>query len=166
MLSQRFAANVRDVDFEELTDQFLRARYATANGLQHDLYSAGAGFIQVLQLLTFVFGRDASVVLLDEPDAHLHSSMQRVVVEILEELAKSERLQIVLSTHSKEIINFVDPSRLILIETDQVHLAPAGDSVATIAALRSVGDIDNVDAFSLFKVGSVCSLKVARRRGF
>jgi len=159
VLRQRFEANVRDVDFEELTDQFLRALYATETGLQHDLYSAGAGFIQILQLLTFVFGRDASLVLLDEPDAHLHSSMQRVVVEILEELAKSQSLQIVLSTHSKEIINFVDPSRLILIDPDVAHLGPATDSVATIAALRSVGDIDNVDAFELVQSGKCLFLE-------
>lgn len=151
VLSLRFAADVRDVAFEELTDQFVSARYRSDRGITHDLYSAGAGFIQVLQLLTFVFSRDISVVLLDEPDAHLHSSMQRVVVEVLEELAKSDNLQVLLSTHSKEIINFVDPSRLIVLEPDVRVAGPAGDSVVTITALRAVGDVDNVDAFELVR---------------
>jgi ABC-type cobalamin/Fe3+-siderophores transport system ATPase subunit len=149
ILAERFSAHVQDIAFDELTDQFLKATYASQAGLQHDLYSAGSGFVQILQLLTLVFSRDASVVLLDEPDAHLHSSMQRIVVEVLEGIAKEENLQIVLSTHSKEIINFVDPSRLIVVEPGSRVARPASDSVVTISALRAVGDIDNVDAFEL-----------------
>jgi predicted ATPase len=151
ILAQRFSAHVGDVAFDELTDQFLRATYASEAGLHHDLYSAGSGFVQILQLLTLVLSRDASVMLLDEPDAHLHSSMQRVVVEVLEGIAKEENLQIILSTHSKEIINFVDPSRLIVVQPGSNSARPASDSVATITALRAVGDIDNVDAFELVR---------------
>src|SRR5205823_5668814 len=60
---------------------------------------------------------------------------------------------VILSTHSKEIINFVDPSRLIVIEPGAKRASPASDAVTTITALRSVGDIDNVDAFELVRNG-------------
>ncbi|EQD59275.1 SMC domain-containing protein, partial [mine drainage metagenome] len=43
------------------------------NGLtRYDIASGGSGFHQVLLLLCFFYARPASVLLLDEPDAHLH----------------------------------------------------------------------------------------------
>ncbi|HEV3021076.1 MAG TPA: AAA family ATPase, partial [Pirellulales bacterium] len=41
-------------------------------GPRFDIASAGSGFQQVLMLLTFLHTRPSSVLLLDEPDAHMH----------------------------------------------------------------------------------------------
>jgi energy-coupling factor transporter ATP-binding protein EcfA2 len=149
VLDERFGASLGAVEFDGEADQFVRVDY-TAASATHDLFSAGSGFLQVLQLLTYVLRRDASVVLLDEPDAHLHSHMQRLVIEVLEDLAGSAGFQVVLATHSKEIINFVDPSRLIFIDHGSTSVGP-GVSAGPVAILRALGDIDNVDAFTLFK---------------
>lgn len=151
VLSERFGGTVGDADFDGQLDQFVRGTYQADAGMEHDLYSSGAGFVQVLQMLTFIFAQDPSVVLLDEPDAHLHSSLQRVVIEILDDLSRSEGFQVLMATHSKEIINFVDPTRLILIEpgADSASLVTA--EVTPISVLKSLGAIDNVDAYSLVK---------------
>jgi hypothetical protein len=151
ILSERFAARLDKVSFDETLDQFVSAGYSDDSGARHDLYSAGAGFIQVVQLLAFVLTRESSVVLLDEPDAHLHSSLQRVVVEILEEIAADQNYQVVLATHSKEIINFVDPSRLIFVSDGAKSAEPASAEVTPITILQSLGAIDNVDAFALLR---------------
>lgn len=151
ILKARFSGQLASVDFDESLDQFVSTDYASANGSQHDLFSAGAGFVQIVQLLAFVLSGSSSIVLLDEPDAHLHSSLQRVVIEILDELADSESFQVVLATHSKEIINFVDPTRLILIEDGASVAEPVGDAVTPMTILRAMGDIDNVDAYALVK---------------
>jgi energy-coupling factor transporter ATP-binding protein EcfA2 len=151
ILHDRFGANLAALEFDEARDQFVSADYADGSGTQHDLYSAGAGFVQVTQLLAFILGRGTSIVLLDEPDAHLHSSLQRVVVEILDEVARQEGFQVVLATHSKEIINFVDPTRLILVESGAAAAAPVSDEVTPMAVLRSLGAIDNVDAYALVR---------------
>jgi ABC-type cobalamin/Fe3+-siderophores transport system ATPase subunit len=151
ILQARFNGQLAGVTFDEALDQFVSTDFASSKGAQHDLFSAGAGFVQVVQLLAFVLNGSASIVLLDEPDAHLHSSLQRVVIEILDELAASESFQVVLATHSKEIINFVDPTRLILIEDSSSTAEPVGDAVTPMTILRSMGDIDNVDAYSFVK---------------
>jgi hypothetical protein len=140
-----------DAEFNEAIDQFVSAGYTSESGAAHDLFSAGAGFIQVVQLLAFVLSPDASIVLLDEPDAHLHSSLQRVVVEILDEIAVAESMQVVMATHSKEIINFVDPTRLILVENGTAKAEPVNADVTPMTILKSMGDIDNVDAYALVK---------------
>ncbi|MFF0232819.1 ATP-dependent endonuclease [Micromonospora sp. NPDC005254] len=149
ILSQRFNARLTGVEFDGAFDQFVSADYADDDGTRHDLYSAGAGFVQVVQMLAFILTRDASVLLLDEPDAHLHSALQRVVVEILDEVAGTQQFQVVLSTHSKEIINFVDPSRLILIESGAQAAEAATYAVTPVTILKSLGAIDNVDAYAL-----------------
>jgi hypothetical protein len=41
-----------------------------------DISSAGSGFHQVLILLGFLYSRSSTVLLLDEPDAHLHVILQ------------------------------------------------------------------------------------------
>jgi energy-coupling factor transporter ATP-binding protein EcfA2 len=151
ILEDRFGAKLGNLEFDEERDQFVSADYLAGPTVNHDLYSAGAGFIQVTQLLAFILSRRTSIVLLDEPDAHLHSSLQKVVIEILDELSREEGFQVVLATHSKEIINFVDPTRLILIESGTTRAAPVSDEVTPMAILKSLGAIDNVDAFALVK---------------
>lgn len=150
ILSARFGATLEDVNFDESLDQFVSLDYRSGD-VRHDLFSAGSGFVQVVQLLLFVLSKDAGVVVLDEPDAHLHSSMQRVVVEILEEVARTQGFQVVMATHSKEIINFVDPSRLILVEAGAATAAPVDDAVTPMTVLKSLGSIDNVDAYALLQ---------------
>lgn len=150
ILSARFDATLEDVNFDESLDQFVSLDYRSGD-VRHDLFSAGSGFVQVVQLLLFVLSKDAGVVVLDEPDAHLHSSMQRIVVEILEEVARTQGFQVVMATHSKEIINFVDPSRLILVEAGASTAAPVDDVVTPMTVLKSLGSIDNVDAYALLQ---------------
>jgi ABC-type lipoprotein export system ATPase subunit len=151
ILADRFGAHLEDVAFDDARDEYVRADMALGGGTRHDLYSAGSGFVQIVQLLAFILAQSPSVVLLDEPDAHLHSSLQRAIVEILEEIGRTEGFQIVVATHSKEIINFIDPSRLIFVQPGETMAAPMSSEVTPIAVLRSLGAIDNVDAFALVK---------------
>lgn len=151
VLKERFDASLDDVQFDEVTDEYVKANMTGEGGAQHDLYSAGSGLIQTVQLLAFILVQTPSVVLLDEPDAHLHSSLQRGIIEILEHIGRNEEFQIIVATHSKEIINFIDPTRLIFVQPGEVKAGPMGQEVTPIAVLRSLGAIDNVDAFALLK---------------
>ena len=68
------------LDFESAGSGF-RQREAMEVLLEHevvlDIASAGSGFQQVLMLLAFLNTRPGAVLLLDEPDAHLHIILQR-----------------------------------------------------------------------------------------
>jgi ABC-type lipoprotein export system ATPase subunit len=150
ILSTYFGGSLGDVHFDQSIDQFVTAIYRSEN-VQHDLYSVGAGFLQVVQLLAFILVRTPTVVLLDEPDAHLHSSLQHTVIDVLDRLSKSRGMQVVLSTHSKEIINYVDPSRLILIERGSSSASSSGAAATQMTILQSLGEIDSVDAYALVR---------------
>ncbi len=151
ILSERFDARLDRVEFDGVTDQFMHSEYQGSRGQQHDLYSAGSGVAQVVQLLAFVLARDAGTVLLDEPDAHLHSSMQRTVIDVLERLAVEAGTQVLLATHSKEIINFVDPSRLILVDPEERNTGPVTSEITPMTILQTLGTIDNIDAVALIR---------------
>ena len=56
----------------------------TDGGPTFDLASAGSGFQQVIMLLAFLFTRKGAVILVDEPDAHLHVFLQDTIFADLE----------------------------------------------------------------------------------
>ena len=77
-----------------------------------EIYWAGFGFQVWCQLLTFVVrNKKSSLLLIDEPDIYLHSDLQRQLVAIL----KNIDADVVLATHSTEIISELNPAEILLI---------------------------------------------------
>ncbi len=78
-----------------------------------DIASAGSGFLQTLMLLAFFYARPASILLMDEPDAHLHVILQGQVYDRLRQLAGESDSQLIVATHSEVLINATEPSKII-----------------------------------------------------
>ncbi len=84
------------------------------NGLpQFDIASGGSGFHQVLLLLSFFYARPASVLLLDEPDAHLHVILQRQIYDRLRIVASQRQCQLLIATHSEVLLDATPPARVL-----------------------------------------------------
>lgn len=84
------------------------------NGLAElDIASAGSGFHQVLLLLGFFFARPSTVLLLDEPDAHLHVILQKQVYDLLRSIASRRRCQLIIATHSEVLIDGTSPGQIV-----------------------------------------------------
>ena len=110
-------------------------------GTRLDIASAGSGFQQVLMLLTFLHTRPASVLLLDEPDAHLHVILQDAIYGELRTVATKKNSQLILATHSEVIINSVDPTELWVMMTTPRPLGQ-GEQARLIASLRVLTNTD------------------------
>ena len=78
-----------------------------------DLANAGSGTLQVVLLLAFLYARPASVILLDEPDAHQHIVLQKQVYGLLRKVARERGGQIVLATHSEVVLDATAPERVL-----------------------------------------------------
>ncbi len=78
-----------------------------------DLSNAGSGTLQVLLLLAFLYARPATVLLLDEPDAHQHIILQRQVYDLIRRVAHARRGQVVVATHSEVILDSTAPERVL-----------------------------------------------------
>ena len=112
------------------------------DGPRLDIASAGSGFQQVLMLLTFLHTRQGSILLLDEPDAHLHVILQDAIYGELRSAAARQNSQLIISTHSEVIINSVEPRELCVL-LNQPRLL---DSVVDRKRLAdSLGPLANTD---------------------
>lgn len=119
------------------------AEYKARRGGPHlDIASAGSGFQQVLMLLTFLHTRPASVLLLDEPDAHLHIILQDTIYSELRSVAAAQKSQLIVATHSEVIINSVDPMELYALFDKPRPLADTGERQKLCLSL---GVLDNTD---------------------
>ena len=79
--------------------------YRDESGIPFDLSSSGRGLQQTLLLLAYIGAHPGSVLLLDEPDAHLEILRQRQIYQTLTELAMEHDSQIVAASHSEVILN-------------------------------------------------------------
>lgn len=109
---------------------------------RYDIASAGSGFQQVLMLLTFLGVRPGSVLLLDEPDAHLHVFLQQTIFQHLRDAAAAARSQLVLATHSEVIIDTADLDELCVLLDRPVRLRDVGQVDALKDALRVLDHTD------------------------
>ncbi len=95
---------------------YILAEYTTRpGGPRFDIASAGSGFQQVMMLLAFLHARQGSVLLVDEPDAHLHVILQDAIYAELQSVAARYGSQLIVATHSEVIINSVDPAELCMV---------------------------------------------------
>ena len=77
-----------------------------------EIFWAGFGFQVWCQMLThIVTSKDHSLLIIDEPDIYLHSDLQRQLVDILRRVTPD----ILIATHSTEIISEADPGDILVI---------------------------------------------------
>ena len=80
----------------------------------------GSGFLQWLSVYTFALSPDIDILLLDEPDAHLHCSLQDMLLMLLEDIAQKKNKQILVATHSSEVIRSFDYKKILFIDAEDV----------------------------------------------
>ena len=107
-----------------------------------DIRSAGSGFQQVLMLLAFLHTRPGAVLLIDEPDAHLHVYLQDTIYSELRAVAARTNAQLIVATHSEVIINSVAPSELCALYATPKRLS---DAVEQRRLADSLGTLTQTD---------------------
>ncbi len=91
------------ISHDEETDLHIDAT-ATIDGNEIPLELLGTGYLQLLQIFCYVLLFKPQLLLIDEPDIHLHPSVQEALPAVLTQLAAQYDLKIVLSTHSPFIV--------------------------------------------------------------
>lgn len=79
--------------------------YRDENGNTLELPVAGRGQQQIMLLLTLLLSNPNTVLLLDEPDAHLEILRQKQVYKLITEIAAEKGSQIIAASHSEIILN-------------------------------------------------------------
>ncbi len=120
-IEELFRIRICDPVYDEAFTPFILCEYLPGipkgkgkNGLSAlDIASGGSGLLQVLILLSYFYARPASVLLLDEPDAHLHVILQRQIYDRLRSVASKRECQLIVATHSEVILDGTSPSRVV-----------------------------------------------------
>lgn len=108
--------------------------------LDMDLMVEGSGFLQWLSVFALATTPEINVLLLDEPDAHLHSSLQEQLLDSLLHVVKTTDKQILVATHSTEILRNAEPSDILHVHgsgTGGKYLREESQKVGLLAGLGS-----------------------------
>src|SRR5690606_38615818 len=85
-------------------------------------------FQQMLLIFAYLYSHKRSVLLVDEPDAHLEILRQKQVYILLREIAAENQSQVVLVTHSEVILEeALDHNLTLLLEGRADNLAARND---------------------------------------
>ena len=113
-----------DVPYNPKEDLYLAVNiyFPTTKGFYHaPLEQCGTGTLQVLQILAYTICYSPKLLLLDEPDEHLHPNNQLALAKVLKKMSKSG-IQIILCTHSRHLLaDLDDTARVIWMQAGRIH---------------------------------------------
>ena len=104
---------------------------------ERDLMVEGSGFLQWLSVYTMAVTPQIDLLLLDEPDAHLHCSLQSELFAHLQNIATLKGKQILIATHSTDIIKSFDYDRILSVNNLAIRYLVSED--AKIRIISGVG---------------------------
>lgn len=115
--------------FPELKERNGEIRFIGKNGEIIDYNALSSGEQMIVMFIALSLGRNISghrinTLILDEPDAHLHPTMSKMMVEILHELSLSKELgggdiRVIITTHSPSTVAFAPEGSLFVIEKNR-----------------------------------------------
>ena len=107
----------------------------TEDRMTRELYWMGFGFHIWLQIMTHVLrARDATILIMDEPETYMHPALQRYLLSLLRETG----VDCLLATHSSELVAEAERSEVALIDKTQ-HSGKWLRSTAHSDALDALG---------------------------
>lgn len=92
------------VSYDKKTDEHILVHADTGSGTV-PIELAGTGVLQAIQILGYVQYFHPSVIILDEPDSHLHPNNQRLLCKLLQVVAEERQTQVFLTTHSRHVVD-------------------------------------------------------------
>lgn len=101
---------------QETTRGAIELQYRQTNVKEPlDIAMSGRGFQQMLLIFAYLYSHKRSVLLVDEPDAHLEILRQKQVYVLLRDIATENNSQVVMVTHSEVILNEALDNNLTLL---------------------------------------------------
>lgn len=91
------------VSFDETTDFQIKSD-VEISGRDIPLELLGTGYLQLIQIFCYILLFKPKILLIDEPDIHLHPNVQEKLAVNLLQIAQAQNLKIVLTSHSPFIV--------------------------------------------------------------
>lgn len=141
-LRQVFPGADVSVRFDAAVDDYIDVKISLSGSVALPIDAAGTGVLQTIQILAYVNVYKPALLLLDEPDSHLHPTNQRRLARVLSEIATRRDFQVLLTTHSRHLLDeFSSSATTIWFDAGQ----PVSDQFDFIQALIDLGALDHID---------------------
>jgi predicted ATPase len=149
-IRRHFDVSLLKLKFDPERDLELRAPYREEDW-ELDIVSAGSGLHQILKLAAFIAWRKSRIALLDEPDAHLHTSLQVRLSSFLQDLVSGLGTQIIFATHSRDLISQAPLESVIPVDSKMQKLNPISSIDHLLLEYKRLGAISNMDVALLYQ---------------
>ncbi|HSD15582.1 MAG TPA: AAA family ATPase [Flavobacterium sp.] len=128
-----FHTNIK-IDFAKGT--LVKNRFTKhQNYNKRDIMVEGSGFLQWLSVYTFAINPKIDILLLDEPDAHLHNSLQGQLIEKLGEISKDLKKQILIATHSTDVVKSLHHGIILHVSNSISYLTNEHQKIKVLSGL-------------------------------
>lgn len=132
-----------EIEFPECADLMSQrlTMFCRKNNMTREIYWAGFRLQVWCQLLAHISrANNATMLVVDEPEIYLHPDVQRQLVSIL----RDAEPDIVVASHSTEIIGESDASEVVLVDKHKRSVTRLKDIAEIQIALDTLGSIHNV----------------------
>ena len=99
----------------------------------------------LLNLASVLLLNKNRIIMLDEPDAHLHSGLQRAIARMIQDFSYEHGIQILVATHAPDFISECDVDSIIWVDKD----ANAGRSASEMS--RILVDLGSLKPSEVFE---------------
>lgn len=106
-------------EFQQLT-AFKRPLFKNKTTTDLNLEDLSTGERQILSniLQLYIWGGMSGIILIDEPEFSLHPTWQNLITKVYQRYADEHNCQIILATHSPQIIGSVKPEQIRVLKND------------------------------------------------
>lgn len=121
------------IDFDENSDLYIKVYFSTDIEPKQDIALLGSGTLQIMEvLMSILLSKDYKnkLILLDEPDSHLHRDIQKVLLENLR-FYSNNGFQIILTTHNEQIIALANLKELLHLycSAEDIEIKSIGEQI-------------------------------------
>lgn len=121
--------------------------FVRVRAFEAELGWMGHGLQMWIQTMWFISQcPNNAIVVLDEPDVYMHADLQRRLVRLITPMFS----QLIIATHSLEIIEEVPSDSIIPIDSNKRLIKPIGDESALSSLSEELGNPLNIDLARLF----------------
>lgn len=120
--------------------------FVSERRIDRELYWSGLGFQIWCQLLTHISRcKESNILVVDEPEIYLHPEVQRQLLGILREVLPD----IILATHSIEILSEAEPREILMVDKAQRSAKRLHDIEGVQEAIDNLGSVQNISLTEL-----------------
>lgn len=121
--------------------------FIRVNSFYAEIAWMGHGLQMWLQTMWFISQcQSNAIVVLDEPDVYMHADLQRKLLRLISPMF----LQLIVATHSLEIIEEVTPDCIVPIDSSKLKIVPIESESSLLFVSKLLGSPFNIDLARMF----------------